>query len=169
MPVSQEALNSVALCIIRYLYELASALLKALKNFLLMILGYIDALILQLRALIATYDILAQLEQALWALVESVINEIRDALLGVIEGPGSTCPEFYETVLGPAQNIFEGLVAGLGVFKTRYFNVLSSKDVVEELLTYWEETKATILLLIEVLDDALYQATVAEAQEQLGS
>ena len=160
----QDATRLVAVCILRYIYEISSALLSALKNFIMMLLGYMDALLLQLKALVATYDILVLLEQATWNIVEAVINKMRDALLSIVEGPGTTCPEFYTEILGPAQDIFEGMVAGLGGFRTRYLNVVSSKDAVELLIVYWEAKKTTLLLIIDVIDDALYQAAQREAQ-----
>lgn len=157
-------LQTIAKCIARWLYEQASAILQQLKAFLLMLISLIDQQILVLKAILASMDILANLEQAAWNQVEDALDAVRKALLNAVDGPPETeCPEFYQDIMEPAISMFENSVTALTVFRERHKNMLSYMDEVEEALAYWEETKVQLVAIINILDDALYLALMREA------
>lgn len=157
-------LQTVAKCIARWLYEQASSVLQQLKNFILALIALIDQQILILRAILASADILANLEQAAWNQVEDVIDSIRDALLQSVDGPGGNeCPEFYQQIMEPAISIFENSITSLTVFRERHKNMLSYMDEVDEVIQYWEDTKVQLVAILNVLDDALYIVLMREA------
>lgn len=158
-------LQTVAKCIARWLYEQASAILQQLKAFILALIDLIDQQILILKAILASMDILSQLEEAAWNQVEAAINAIRDALFNAVPGPPlDECPEFYMNIMEPAIVAFENSVTALTVFRERYKNMLSYMDEVEEALLYWEDTKLQLTAILNVLDDALYNALMNEAE-----
>lgn len=158
-------LQTVAKCIARWLYEQASAILQQLKAFILALIDLIDQQILLLRAILASMDILAQLEQAAWDRVEDALDAIRDALFQSVGGPGmDECPEFYQEIMEPAISMFENSVTALTVFRERHKNMLSYMDEVDEAILYWEGTKLQLVAILNVLDDALYAALMREAE-----
>lgn len=158
-------LQTVAKCIARWLYEQASAILQQLKAFILALIDLIDQQILILRAILASMDILAQLEQAAWNRIEDAFNAIRDALFQSVDGPaGNECPEFYQDIMEPAISMFENSVTALTVFRERHKNMLSYMDEVDEAISYWEAVKVQLVAILNVLDDALYAALMREAE-----
>lgn len=158
-------LQTVAKCIARWLYEQASAILQQLKAFILALIDLIDQQILILRAILASMDILAQLEQAAWNRIEDAFNAIRDALFQSVDGPlGNECPEFYQDIMEPAISMFENAVTALTVFRERHKNMLSYMDEVDEAISYWEAVKVQLVAILNVLDDALYLALMREAE-----
>lgn len=154
----------LAFCVLRWIYEQISAILKLLKQFLLSILAFIDAQIAKLRAMLAQWDLLSKAEEALWSIVQKVIDEIRNAMLSVPNGPlAEFCPEFYSYFLDPAKGLFEAAVAALNVYRNRYKNMLSFLTYLDQLIAYWEQIKADLTYAIDVLDDAIHAALLKEA------
>lgn len=157
-------LQTVAKCIARWLYEQASSVLQQLKAFILALIALIDQQILTLKAILASMDVLANLEQAAWNRVEDAFNTIRDALFQAVDGPaGNECPEFYQQIMEPAISVFENSVTSLTVFRERHKNMLSYMDEVEEAIQYWEDIKTQLVAILNILDDALYAALLREA------
>jgi hypothetical protein len=156
--------GTVAICVLRWLYAQVAPLLEALKAILLAIIQFIDAQILLLKALLSQLDILKAIEEAAWAIVQAVIDKIRDTLTAIPEGPlKELCPEFYQLFTDPALQIFDTLVSGLSIYRERYKNVLSFMDEVEVLFQYWEGIKNELVALVESIDDAIYWAMMEAA------
>jgi hypothetical protein len=158
----------LATCILRWIYEQASALLQMLKQALLSILAAIDAQIAVLRAWLAQWDLLARADEYLNNLVQQIIEQIRNTLVSFPGGPlQELCPEFYSYFLDPALALFDTIVNALNVARSRYKNEISFMDEVDYLISYWEQIKADLLFAIEVLDDAIYKKLVVEAAQQV--
>lgn len=157
--------GTVALCILNWLYAQVAPLLEALKAILLAIIQYIDAQILWLKAQLAQLDILKNIEEAAWAIVQAMINLIRDTLTALpFTGPlRELCPEFYQMITDPALEIFDISVSGLSIYRERYKNVLSFMDEVEVLYQYWLGIKNELVALVESVDDAIYWAKMEAA------
>jgi hypothetical protein len=156
--------GTVAICVLRWLYAQVAPLLEALKAILLAIIQFIDAQILLWKALLSQLDILKAIEEAAWAIVQAVIDKIRDTLTAIPEGPlKELCPEFYQLFTDPALQIFDTLVSGLSIYRERYKNVLSFMDEVEVLFQYWEGIKNELVALVESIDDAIYWAMMEAA------
>ena len=154
----------LAKCVIRWMYEQASAILKLLRAFIEQIIAMIDAQVLALRAAIASVDPAMLLQELIWDRVEAIIEEIKNALLSNLPGPPmNLCPEFYEYFTDPAVALLEASLAAFKPYQDRYLKMVSFKDKLDRLLVYWEDTKALLLALLDVLDDALYQALMVEA------
>ena len=154
----------IAKCILRWLYEQASAVLKALRAFIEKIIAFIDAQILALRAAIAAIDPARLIEEFIWKRVEQLIEQIRNALLSGIPGPlDDVCPEFYRYIVDPAIALLESSLAAFTPYKDRWLKFISLTDKLDRLLVYWESTKALLLAILDVLDDALYNALLVEA------
>ena len=102
----------LATCILRWLYEQASAILKALRAFIELLIALIDAQILALRAAIAAIDPARLFQEYIWSVVELIIEEIRNVLNSGIPGPGADfCPEFYQYFSNPAIALLEAALA----------------------------------------------------------
>lgn len=146
----------LAKCIVRWIYQQAAELLEKLKQFLLAIISYIDAQIAILRAWLAQFDVLARIEEAAWAVVQEVLNTLRNQMTSIPGGPlAEFCPEFYSYFLDPALALFDAAVANLTVFRERFHNMISFMDEVDLLIAYWEQTKIDLVAAVEVLDDAI--------------
>ena len=157
-------LGTIAKCILEWLYAQVAPLLEALKAILLAIIQFIDAQIMWLKALLAQLDILKALEEAAWAIVQAIIDTIRNALTSLPGGPlKELCPEFYQMITDPALLIFDSAVSALTVYRERYKNVLSFLDEVEFRLQYWEGIKNELVALVESIDDAIYWAKMEAA------
>ncbi|MFA5163901.1 MAG: hypothetical protein WC441_05300 [Patescibacteria group bacterium] len=149
----------LAKCIVRWIYSQLEPILKALKNFLLGIIAFIDAQVAILRAWLAQWDVLAKLEEAAWKLFQTVVDKIRNELTTIPGGPlAEFCPEFYEYFMGPALALFEAAIASLTLFRERFHNMISFMDDIDRLIAYWEQTKANLVAAVEILDDAIYIA-----------
>jgi hypothetical protein len=156
--------GTIAKCILAWLYAQVAPLLEALKAILLAIIQFIDLQIQLLKAMLAQLDILKALEEAAWAIVEAIINKIRDTLTAIPAGPlKELCPEFYQLFTDPALQIFDASVAALTIYRERYKNVLSFMDEVEVLFQYWEGIKNELVALVESIDDAIYWANMEAA------
>jgi len=152
--------GTIAKCILAWLYAQVAPLLEALKAILLAIIQFIDLQVQLLKALLSQLDILKAIEEAAWAIVQAVIDKIRDTLTALpFTGPlRELCPEFYQLITDPALQIFDTLVSGLTIYRERYKNVLSFMDEVEVLFQYWDGIKAELVALVESIDDAIYWA-----------
>ena len=149
----------LAKCVLRWIYEQIHQLLEMLKQFLLMLIEYIDALIATLYAWLIQFDVLAQIEEFIWNQIQEVIEEIRNALMNVPKGPlAEWCPSFYSYFMDPARALFENAVASLTIFRNRYKNLISFKDELENLISYWEQIKVDLIASVEIIDDAIYIA-----------
>ena len=156
----------LATCILRWIYEQAAALLQMLKQALLALLAYIDALIAKLRALLAQWDLLAKAEEIMWNLLQSVVEAIRDALTSFPEGPWAAfCPEFYSYFVDPAIGLLDANTAALTAIRNKYKNYVSAVYYFEQQIAYWEQIKADLVHAIDVLDDAIHAALLVEAAE----
>jgi hypothetical protein len=156
----------LATCVLRWIYEQVSAILKMLKQFLLAILSYIDALIAQLRALLAQWDLLAKAEELLWNALQSLVEQIKNALLSAPQGPlAEFCPEFYSYFLDPAIGLLDANTAALTAIRNKYKNKLSILYYFDRQIAYWEQIKADLIFAIDVLDDAIHQALLVEAAQ----
>jgi len=156
--------GTVVKCILEWLYAQVAPLLEALKAILLAIIQFIDLQVQFLKALLSQLDILKVIEEAAWAIVQAVIDKVRDTLTAIPEGPlKELCPEFYQMFTDPALQIFDTLVSGLSIYRERYKNVLSFMDEVEVLFQYWEGIKSELVALVESIDDAIYWAKMEAA------
>lgn len=156
----------LAKCILRWIYEQIHQLLEMLKQFLLMLIEYIDALIAALYAWLVQWDVLAKIEQFIWDQVQEVIEQIRNALMNVPKGPlAEFCPEFYSYFLDPARSLFEAAVASLTIFRNRYKNMISFADELQQLISYWEQIKVDLIASVEILDDAVLAKTSELGEE----
>jgi hypothetical protein len=154
----------LATCVLRWIYEQVSAILKLLKQFLMAILAFIDAQIARLRAWVAQWDLLAKAEEFLWNQLQTIINEIKNAMLSIPQGPlAEFCPEFYSYFLDPAIGLFDAATAALNVYRNRYKSKLSFLTFLDQQIEYWEQIKADLTYAIEVLDDAIHKALLVEA------
>ena len=159
-------MKPLATCILRWIYEQASALLKLLKQQLLALLAFIDAQIAKLRALLEQWDLLAKAEELLWGLIQSIVEAIRDALMGFPEGPfAEFCPEFYGVFLDPAVGLLDANTAALTAIRNKYKNYVSAVYYFDQQISYWEQIKADWIQVIDVLDDAIHAALLVEAAE----
>ena len=157
--------QATVICILRWIYAQIAPLLEALKQIILAMIAYIDSLLLWLKAWLAQFDILAQLEEASWQLVQALLDAIRDALTNLPGGPlRELCPEFYQLLTDPALNLFDSAVSGLTVYRERYKNVLSFMDEIEILYQYWDAVKTELIALVDSIDDAIYWAMREAAQ-----
>jgi len=151
--------GNIAMCVLRWLYAQVQPLLEALKAIILAMIGFVDAQILWLKALLAQYDIVKMMEEASWAIVEAILNSIRDTLLNLPTGPlKDLCPEFYQLITDPALMLFDAAVGGLTIWREKYKNVVSFMDEIEALFQHWDAIKAELVTLVESIDDAIYWA-----------
>jgi hypothetical protein len=156
--------GTIAKCILEWLYAQVAPLLEALKAILLAIIQFIDLQVQLLKALLSQLDILKAIEEAAWAIVQAIIDTIRNALTAIPGGPfKELCPEFYQLITDPALQIFDLSVAALSIYRERYKNVLSFMDEVEVLFQYWEGIKNELVALVESIDDAIYWAKMEAA------
>lgn len=155
----------LAKCVARWIYEQASSVLEMLKAYLLSIITAIDVQIASLRAWLLQWDILAQAEQWLWEQFEQVIDAIREQLMSAPEGPlAEFCPEFYSYFMEPARNIFENSVSSLTIFRSNFADMVSYMDEIDQLISYWEDTKVQLVASVDIIDDAIYIALQNEAE-----
>ena len=154
----------VAACIARFLYEQASAPLKSLKSFIEQQLVFIDAQILLVRAKVAEIEPAKFAAEFGWNTVEAVIEKQKSNLLSNIPGPAAElCPEFYTYITAPAVFLLEASLAAFLPYKAKYQKFAYASAQLDELLLYWEDTKAQITAIQDVIDDALYNALILEA------
>lgn len=164
MPASPQV--TLAKCVLEWIYSQIAAILEALKAILLALIAMIDAYIIWLRAWLAQFDILAQIEEAAWAVVQALIDQVRNMLTAIPDGPfKELCPEFYQLFTDPALQVFDTAVAGLTIWRERYKNVLSFMDEIDRLIGYWESIKLELQYTVEILDDAIYLALMDAAEE----
>lgn len=158
--------RGLATCVLRWIYSQIAAVLEALKAILLALIVLIDAHILWLKAWLAQFDILALIEEAAWVVIQALIDEMRNMLTAIPDGPlKELCPEFYQLFTDPALQLFDTAVSGLTIWRERYKNVVSFMDEIEALLLYWEAIKFDLIATVEILDDAIYLALMAQAEK----
>lgn len=161
--------TTLAKCIIQYLYALASTPLKILKQIILALITFIDFQIAKLRALLATFDILANVEKIAVDFLNGIVEQIKNQLLQFPEGPGqAVCPEFYESFIEPAIGILDGVTQYFNVFNSRYKDKLSYMDEIDALIAYWESVKTFLTNALDVIDDAYQVALQRELEEAAG-
>jgi hypothetical protein len=154
----------LATCSLRWIYEQAAAILQLLKNFLLGIIAFIDAQIAILRAWIAQLDPVVRATEFIWSQIQKVLDAIREAMTAIPQGPlAELCPEFYSYFLDPAWYLYNTTVAALTRFKERFLSMYSFLGQLDRLLGYWEQSKANLIMAIDVIDDALYKAYMDSA------
>jgi len=159
-------MRPLATCVLRWIYEQAAALLQMLKQALLALLAYIDALIAKLRAILAQWDLLAKAEELLWSLIQGAMDAIKDALTSFPEGPlAAFCPEFYSYFVDPAIGLLDANTAALSAIRNKYKSYVSAVYYLERQIAYWEQIKADLVGAIDVLDDAIHAALLIEAAE----
>jgi len=162
--MSISAGGTLALCILRWLYAQVAPLLEALKAIILAMIAWVDAFLAALKAWLAQFDVLSQIEEAAWAIVQAILDQIRDALTSIPDGPlKELCPEFYQLITDPALLLFDTAVSGLTIFRERYKNLLSFMDELEVLFQYWTGVKNELVALVESIDDAIYWAMMEAA------
>lgn len=157
--------DTVATCVFLWLYEQSSAILRALRAQLEFLLVLIDTEILRLRAFIAQNDAANLLEAYTWGVYEALIDKLKTSMeAGFRElGPAAdACPEFYENITGPNLALLESSLDTFTIYKDRYFSMVSHADELDRLLVFWTATKAQITAILDVLDDALYNALIIE-------
>lgn len=146
-------------CIVRWIYDQVAELLQTLKEKLLFAIAFIDRQIDTLKLQLASLDILANLEERIWNIYQGFLDDLKNKLFGSIPGPDENlCPEFYEFILAPFRVLFTGYNDVFSIYRERWKNLLSFMDEVEYLLSYWESTKAYLVALVDVMDDAIYVA-----------
>ena len=153
----------IAICIVRWLYGLAHAMLMKLKEKLLYLIDMIDAQIAILRAILAQYDIIARVHKILWDLAQALIDEAKNQMQGVIPEAPENCPEVYEYLMDPFIILFDQSIGNLTLFKEKYADYVTYMDNVDRAIAYWDQTKADLLAVIDIIDDALYAASLAAA------
>jgi len=158
--------KGLATCVLRWIYSQIAAILEALKAILLALITLIDTHIMWLKAWLAQFDILSMIEEAAWAIVQVLIDEMRNMLTAIPDGPlKELCPEFYQLFTDPALQLFDTAVSGLTIWRERYKNVVSFMDEIEALLLHWETIKFDLVEIVEVLDDAIYVALMDAAED----
>lgn len=155
----------VAKCVVRWIYEQASWVLKQLKNLLLSLITAIDAYILILRAQAAQWDLLAKGEQFLWDQVKGFLDEIKSQLTALPKGPaGDICPEFVIYFTDPLLGLLESSLRSLNFIHEDVNASLSYMDELDRLILYWENTKLDLVAAIDIIDAALLEALEREAE-----
>ncbi|MDC1299964.1 hypothetical protein N8Z24_00495 [bacterium] len=157
--------DAIATCVLTWLYEQASTVLKALRSLLEQGLILIDTEIQRIRALIAQNDAANLLEAYTWGIYEAAIEKIKNGLMSGFQelGPGADiCPQFYNYITDPFLALMESSLDTFSIYKDRYFSTISISDEFDRLLVYWTSTKAQITAVLDVLDDALYNALIIE-------
>lgn len=155
----------VAKCVVRWIYEQASWVLRQLKNLLLSLITTIDAYILILRAQAAQWDLLAQGEQFIWDQVKGVLDETKNQLSAIPDGPvGDVCPEFVIYFTDPILGLLEVFTRSLNYLHEDVNASLSYMDELDRLILYWENTKLDLVAAVDIIDAALLEALEREAE-----
>jgi len=154
----------IAICVSRWLYSLSSEILQLLKAAVLWLIEQIDIEIARLRAILAQYDIVANVHEILWALAQAIIDEARSRMSNLVPDEPEYCPEVYEYFSDPFVILFEQSLGNLTLFKEKYADYVTYIDNVDRTIAYWEQIKADLLLVLEVIDDAHYAALARSAQ-----
>ncbi len=158
-------IQPIAKCIIKWIYEQISWVLKQLKEFLLWLIGKIDAQIAILRAWLIQWDLIAKAEEFLWNQYERIIDAFINQLSALPEGPGAeVCPEFVEYFTDPVLGLLESLMSSLTPARERFNADISFVDEIDVAISYWTNTKNDLLVAVDVIDDATYQALAREAE-----
>ena len=155
----------IAQCILNFFYGAASALLLMLKAFLESMLIFIEAKITELKAILAMADILALAAETAWAFFEAILEQLKNSLLGGIQGLGPAsdlCPEFFAYFTDPVVALIESFSV-FGIYKDALVDALSFSANFNRLFIYWDTLKAVFVELIAVLDDAILLAKEKEA------
>ena len=152
-------------CILDYLYSITDTQLDKLRAIIEAAIVFIDTQILLLKAQLAALDIPKNLTEAAWNIAEAFIEQIISTIAGGIPGPADDiCPDFYQYITAPILQLNKATLSAFSPLKDRYMKYISVVYYFEELLSYWEQAKATMIAIMDVTDDAIYLA-----KEQLGN
>jgi hypothetical protein len=159
-------MSEIAICVVRWIYEQASAILDALKALLLSVVAMIDAYIAVLRAWLLQWDLLAKGEQWLWDQVKGFLEELISMLDALPAGPGAeVCPEFVAYFSDPLAGLLESYLGQLEYLHENVNSDLSFIDELDQAIVYWENTRDDLIAVIDIIDAALYEALMNAAEE----
>jgi len=159
-----ESANILARCVVNFFYTLAATILRMLQTLVTTLIALIDAKILELQAMIAQLDIWNSLVEFVWSLLEGILDELKNTLLGAVQKigpPMALCPEFYNYFVSPVIALIDSL-SFFRTYKEKFQTSISVLAYFNKLLTYWETTKATLVACNVVIEDALYQRMSVE-------
>lgn len=162
-PVSG-GVSVIATCILRWVYEQASALLAIIKGILIAILSLINALIAQIRAFLAMLDPISLIDQFM-DIIDALIQAMIDQFLAMFKqyGPGlDLCPEFYHYIVDPIKGYMSSFTAAFDPIREEFMASYSIVSLFDSYLTYWTDTQTFLTNLLAVVEDALYQALINE-------
>ena len=157
--------DTIASCVFLWLYEQSSSILRALRALLEQVLILIDAEIQGIRAKKAQIEAANNIEAYTWGIYEAFIEKIKTGLMSGFQelGPAAdACPEFYNYITDSQLALLESSLDAFSIYKSRYFDMISDADEFDRSLTYWTATKSYISAILDVLDDALYNALIIE-------
>lgn len=155
----------IAKCVVRWIYEQASWVLKKLKELLLDLITIIDAYIAILRAWAAQWDLIAKGEQWVWDNVKGFLDDLMSQLNSMPTGPlGDACPEFVAYFTDPILGLLEASTRSLNYIHEDVNSILSYMDNLDQLISYWDNTKLDMVAAIDIIDAALYEALMNEAE-----
>jgi hypothetical protein len=150
----------LAKCVYTYLYGIGAELLSKLRAIIEKVISLIDAQILLLRAMIAQYDYVKIFQEKYWNVAKDLIENFKQSVLAGIPGPADDmCPEFYHYLVDPAIGILDAFMSAFNPLADRLFDTFSVIAYFDRLIAYWEGAKATLLSLLDAVDDAWFLAT----------
>lgn len=158
-------LRPIAKCVVRWIYEQASHVLKQLKKLLLDMIAVIDSYIAILRAWALQWDLLAKGEQWLWDNVKGFLESLMNQLNSIPTGPvGDLCPEFAAYFTDPILGLLQAFTMSLNYIHEDVNSLLSFMDELDRMISYWDNTKLDMVAAIDVIDSALYEILMTEAE-----
>jgi hypothetical protein len=158
-------LRPIAKCLLRWIYEQASEVLQQLKKMLLWLINQIDLQIIALRAWAAQYDYIAQGEQWLWDQVSWFLDELMNQIKSAPKGPAAdACPEFAAYVTDPLLGLLEAFTRSLNFVHEDLNSLVSFMDELDRLIGYWDNTKQDLVATVDIIDAALYEVLMNEAE-----
>jgi hypothetical protein len=167
-PAAAAFAKQLAKCILTWVYQQAKAILDALRAFIEKIIALIDLQITALRAFIASIDPANIFNKFIWDNLVKLYEAAKNALLSGLPGPDpKICPQFYQFLTDPALALLEATMAVLESYRDKYLKFLSFTGFLNRLLSYWEGSKAMLRGFLDILDDALAQALLVEADNYI--
>lgn len=155
-------LQPLAKCVLTYIYGLGVQLLDKLRALIEKLIQIIDAQILVIRAWLAQYDYVKIFQEKYWNVAKDVVDNFKNSLMGGIPGPADDlCPEFYHYLVDPMIGMVDAFEAAFLPMADNLFNTLSIIAYFDRLLVYWQGVKATLLAMLDAIDDAWFLATEA--------
>jgi len=162
--MTTEALT-LATCMVKWLYAVTSAVLKALRALLEGLLILVDAQILKVEALIAQYEPSRYAEEYTWGIYKALIDKLKTGMMAGFKelGPGAEiCPQFYHYITDPQLALLESSLDAFSIYKDRYFSNVYYLNELNINTEHWELIKAQLSATLDVLDDALYYRLIVE-------